>query len=107
MSNRTFKTILFLVGLLFLNIEAAKAGLLNRFKYFIHSEFNNEQLAFLSIGFVLLAGLLYVMFAPVAIGNQKSIWLDYSPKAHKGGTYQSKRDQVKRISLVLNNKMPD
>jgi hypothetical protein len=103
MNNRTFKVIVILVGLLFLNIEAAQAGLIHKFKAIIMHELSDYQLIYISMGFAACGFLLYVMLTPVSIGNQKSVWLDYFPNNPNKSQFQNKKDLVKRISVILNN----
>lgn len=101
MNGRTFKVIVILVGLLFINIEAAQAGLIHKFKSFILHEFSDFQLFYLISGVFAIAFLLYVMFTPVVIGNEKSVWLDYYPPESQRTIYQNKKEMVKRISVIL------
>ena len=100
MSNRTFKVIVFLVILLFINIEAAQAGLVHRLKLFIQNEFSDFQLFYISGGTLVVAVLLCIIAMPVHIGKEKRIWftdIDVSG-AHD---YRSRRMAVKRISNIL------
>lgn len=103
MNSRTFKVIVILVGLLFINIEAAQAGLIHKFKAIILHEFPDYQILYITMGFAAVGFVLYVMLTPVSIGNQKSIWLDYFPNNPNKSPYQNKKDLVKRISVILNN----
>jgi hypothetical protein len=103
MKNGTFKIIVILVGLLFLNIEAAQAGLVHKFKIYIRHEFSDFQLIY-SIGGLLIFGFLsYVIFTPVPIGKEKWAFFNYysyNPNRHD---YQSKRMMIKKISGILKN----
>lgn len=104
MKKGTIKTILILVSLLFLNIEAAHAGLIGKIKIYIHHEFTDLQLAYSLFSLGAIGFILYVIFAPVEIGKQKRAWLSYysySPSRHK---YQSKRDSIRKIEEILTNK---
>lgn len=103
MSSKTFKVIALFVSLLFINIEAAQAGLIHKFKLIILHEFPDYQLVYLSITAFFVGFILYVMFAPVHIGNQKSVWLDYFPNKSNLNDYQNKRALVKKISSILNS----
>jgi hypothetical protein len=103
MSSKTFKVIALFVSLLFINIEAAQAGLVHKFKRIILNEFPDYQIVYLTIAVFFVGFIIYVMFAPVRIGNQKSIWLDYFPSKSNLNDYQNKRAQVKKISIILNN----
>lgn len=101
MSNRTFKTILLLVGLLFINIEAAQAGLIHKLKSYILHEFTDFQLFYISAAVLSVGFLIYVVATPVVIGTQKSVWLDYYPNNPNFSSYQNKKDLVKRITSML------
>lgn len=103
MEKRTIKTIVILVSLLFLNIEAANAGLIHKFKLYIRHEFSDDQVFYLSAGLLFFGFLCYVIFTPVLIGKEKWAWLSYysyNPNRHD---YQSKRDVIKKISGILKN----
>lgn len=103
MKKGTLKTIVILVSLLFLNIEAAQAGLIHKFKLYIRHEFSDYQMVYLSAGLVFFGFLSYVIFTPVLIGKEKWAWLSYysyNPNRHD---YQSKRDVIKKISGILKN----
>jgi hypothetical protein len=103
MSRKTFKVIVILVGLLFLNIEAAQAGLIHKFKSIILNELTDFQLFYISAGVFSCGFLLYVTLTPVSIGNQKSVWLDYFPNNPHESRFQSKKNLVKKISTILNS----
>jgi hypothetical protein len=103
MKKGTFKIIIILVSLLFINIEAAQAGLINKFKIYIRHEFSDYQLFYLVFGFTIFGLLSYIIFTPVLIGKEKWAWLSYysyNPNRH---AYQSKRVMVKKISGILKN----
>ena len=103
MKKGTLKTIIILIGLLFINIEAAQAGLIHKFKIYIRHEFPDYQLLYVTLGLLLFGFLSYIIFTPVLIGKQKWAWLtyySYNPNRHD---YQSKRVMVKKISGILKN----
>ena len=103
MKKGTLKTIIILVGLLFINIEAAQAGLVSKFKIYIRHEFPDYQLVYFVAGLLFFSLLSYVVFTPVVIGKQKWAWLKYytyNPNRHD---YQSKREMVQKISGILKN----
>lgn len=103
MKKRTLKTIIILVSLLFINIEAAQAGLIHKFRVYIRHEFSATQLLYFIAGIAFLGFLSYIIFTPVLIGKQKWSWFtyySYNPGRHD---YQSKRDMVKKISGILKN----
>jgi len=106
MSNRTFRIIVLLVGLLFINIEAANAGLIQRFRLYIRHEFSNTQLFYIVSIFMILGFLTYVLFTPVSIGKEKRSELNYYSYNPGAKDYQRKRDVVKKISSILNTKEP-
>jgi hypothetical protein len=102
MRNRTLRTIIILLALLFLNIEAAHAGLIHKFKSFIHQEFSDTQLIYLSLGLCMTALLLYIVFWPVPIGKEKWSWFhyySYNPKQH----FRRRKEVVRKISGILNS----
>jgi len=103
MKKGTLRIIIILVGLLFVNIEAAQAGLVHKVKIYIRHEFSDDQFIYLVILSLFLGFLSYIIFTPVLIGKRKWAWLSYysySPSRHD---YQSKRDMVKKISGILKN----
>jgi hypothetical protein len=106
MSSRTFKVIVLLVGLLFINIEAANAGLVQKITLYIRHEFSNTQLIYFISIFMIVGFLTYVLFTPVSIGKEKRGWLNYYSYSPGGHDYQRKRDVVKKISDILNSKEP-
>lgn len=99
MKKSTVKTIVILVALLFINIEAAHAGLVTRLKLYIRHEFTGVELIYYSAILIALTFLTYVIATPVAIGKEKTIWLSYGTGRYN---YQNKREAVKRISQILN-----
>lgn len=103
MRNGTFKVIVILVGLLFLNIEAAQAGLIHKFKIYIRHEFSDFQLIYFIGGILIFGFLSYVVFMPVPIGREK--WALFSYYSYNPGRhgYQSKRVSIKKISGILKN----
>jgi len=103
MKKGTLKTIIILVSLLFINIEAAQAGLIQKFKLYIRHEFSDYQLTYFIGGLLFLGFFSYIIFTPVLIGKKKWAWLSYysyNPGRHD---YQSKRVMVKKISGILKN----
>ena len=103
MKNRTLRVIIILISLLFLNIEAAHAGLIHKLKSYIRLEFTDFELFYIFGGSLSLAFLGYVIFTPVLIGNKKWAWLNYYSYQPNRHDYQSKRDMVKKISGILKN----
>ena len=104
MKNSTLRIIVLLVGLLFLNIEAAHAGLVHKLKIYIISEFGDTRFLYL-LGLVLVAGLLcYVIFAPVLIGKERWDVFRYYTFDPTKNSYQRKRSMVRNIAATLNNK---
>jgi hypothetical protein len=103
MKNGTFRIIIILVSLLFLNIEAAQAGLVHKFKLYIRHEFSDFQLIY-SIGGLLIFGFLsYVIFTPVPIGKEKWAFFNYYYYGAGRHDYQNKRVMVKKIERILKN----
>jgi hypothetical protein len=103
MKKGTFRVIIVLVGLLFLNIEAAQAGLINKFKVYIHQEFTDYQLVYFIGGLLIFGFLSYIVFTPIFIGTQKWTWFNYYSYNPNRQDYQSKREMVKKISSILKN----
>lgn len=101
MNKSTFRIIIVLVCLLFVNIEAAQAGLVHRIKLFINNEFPPNQFVFLIICASFFIFVAYVVLAPVNIGKEKRAWLDYYRIQPKKRSYQHRRIAVNRISDVL------
>lgn len=104
MKNSTFRIIAFLVGLLFINIEAANAGLVQKLRLYIRHEFTDFQLVYFTALFLVGAFLIYVVFTPVSIGREKRTWLSYSSYNPNRQDYQTRRGVVKKISNILQNK---
>jgi hypothetical protein len=105
MNNRTFKVIIILVGLLFLNIEAAHAGLVHKLKVFITHEFPDYQFLYVTAGLFIFSILSYIIFTPVVIGKEKWMWYHYFSNSARRHDYQSKRALVKKISGILNTEL--
>jgi hypothetical protein len=103
MKNTTVRVIIILVALLFLNIEAAHAGLVQKIKIYIRHEFPNDQLLFIVSSILFLGCLGYILFAPVLIGKEKWAWLNYYSYQPNRHDYQNKRMSIKKISSILNN----
>jgi hypothetical protein len=102
MSKKTYKFILVLVALLFANIEAAHAGLIQKFKLYIHHEFSNFQILF-SMSIIFFFGLLiFIITTPVTIGKEKLIWL--GSYTFKKETFNSRRKFIAKTDLILSKK---
>ena len=97
MKNRTFKVIVILVGLLFLNIEAAHAGLIQKFKVYIGHEFPGFQLIYIVAATLSLGLLTYIILTPAFKEKGKFAGNRYISQE----TYQNKRDRVKKIAEIL------
>src|SRR5262245_45742029 len=104
MNNRTIKVIIFLVTLLFLNIEAAQAGLVQQLKLYIRHEFTEWQLTYILGGMGLFGILSYIIFTPVLIGSEKWAWYKYFTFNPVRPKYQDKRQAIKKISGILSQK---
>ena len=89
------------MGSLFLNIEAAQAGYVDKFKSYIQTQFPDHFLLYIVLIALSAVFLIYVLVTPVNIGNQKSIWLEYSPGSEKMGNYSHRKEQVKKIASLL------
>ena len=101
MTKSTLRLIIVLMAMLFLNIEAAHAGLISQFRFFLNREFPDQQFPWL-LTLLMLAGLfIYGLFAPNPIGKQKRVWLNYTPFQSKKQTYDQKRASINRISGIL------
>jgi hypothetical protein len=100
MKNQTVRIIITLVALLFINIEAAHAGLIHKFKLYITHEFPDWQLIFISTGLLTAGFLTYVLAVPVSIGRGRRIWFtDDDLDAVK--KFGDKKQTVRRISGIL------
>ena len=95
------KLILVLVGMLFLNIEAAHAGLVGKVKLYIRAEFAPEQLTAIVAALLGLAVLGYVLFTPVRINNERRRWLNYFSHSNHRKSMRHRRQFVARINHVL------
>jgi hypothetical protein len=104
MNNRTIRVIIFLVSLLFLNIEAAQAGLIHKLKIYIRHEFTEWQLIYILGGMGLFGILSYIIFTPVLIGSEKWAWYKYFTFNPVRPKYQDKRHVVKKIAGILTQK---
>src|SRR5258706_1659733 len=103
MNKGTLKFIIILVSMLFINIEAAHAGLVHKFRLYISHEFSNLQLFYLSAGLLTFSCLIYIVFSPLPIGKAKWSWFSYYSYNPARNHYQNKRSAVKRISGILKN----
>lgn len=101
MSKSTLRFSIILVITLFLNIEAAQAGLLTRIKIYVLREFPDQQFPWLISGVVLGSIFLYGLLAPVKIGKEKRVWLNYDPFPARKHRFDQKKASVSRISEVL------
>lgn len=101
MPKGTIKTILILVSLLFLNIEAAHAGLVGKLKLYIHHEFSDLQLLYSLLCLTFFGFIAYVIFTPVLIGKQKWARLSYYSYSPSRRNYQSKKDSIRKIEEIL------
>ncbi len=106
MRNKTFKTIVILVSLLFINIEVAQAGLVHKFKAYIRTELTDYQLIYALIGLLTLSFLSYVILTPVFIGKEKWGFLSYYSYNPAVNRYQNKKITVRKISNILKNERP-
>jgi hypothetical protein len=97
MKNRTFKVIVILVGSLFLNIEAAHAGLIQKFKMYIGHEFPGFQLILVLGALMTLGFLTYVIFTPAFKENGRYVHGSY----YSQEAYGARRLRVKKISEIL------
>lgn len=97
MKRGTIKIIFILIGLLFLNIEAAQAGFVHKFKVYIGREFSGWEL-FYTLGAVLMiSSLIYIIYKPA--------FKDEKAKAGRGRLLQGfkkRKTHVKKISSILN-----
>ena len=103
MKSGTVRFIIILVAMLFLNIEAAQAGLVYKLKLYISHQFPDYDLLFVSGGLFVLGFFSYVLFAPVIIGNEKWAWLNYYYYQPRRNKYSNKRASVRKISNILND----
>jgi hypothetical protein len=101
MSKRLLKVILILVSLLFLNIEAAQAGLVNKLRLYIRAEFPPHQLALILFVVFTLAAFCYIIFTPLSINNERWSWYNYFSFQPEKGGFKNKRALVKRINNIL------
>lgn len=97
MKNRTFRTIVILISLLFINIEAAHAGLVQKFKLYIGHEFPGLQFIYIVGAALTIVFLLYIIFAPAFKEGVKIAGNSY----YMHNTYQNKRNNIKKISDIL------
>ena len=98
MGKRTFKWIVTLVSLLFLNIEAAQAGLVSRIRLFIEAEFGRSELWYITLSLLAVSAVLYVLFSPVPGVSTRSV----SPFLTVQDSYSKRKRSVKNIVDALN-----
>jgi hypothetical protein len=101
MNRRVLKVILVLVSMLFLNIEAAHAGLVTKLRLYIQAEFPPQHLLFLTFGLFSLGLFAYVVFTPLRINNERLTWLNYFASGTDKNSMRHKRLFVKRTSDIL------
>lgn len=101
MSKRVLKVILVLVGMLFLNIEAAQAGLVHKLRLYIQSEFPPHQLALILFVVFTVGAFCYIVFTPLSINNERWSWYNYFSFEPEKSSYKNKRALVKRINGIL------
>jgi len=82
---------------LFINIEAAHAGLVQKFKLYIGHEFPGLQFIYIVGAVLTIAFLLYVIFVPAFKESAKIAGNGY----YTHNTYQDKRNNIKKISDIL------
>jgi hypothetical protein len=100
MNKSTFKVIITLVSLLFLNIEAAQAGLVTKLRMFIRAEFPEYQLLYITCGVLAASFLCYVIFSPVP-GNERhrSVYSRFSGSSSQ--RFSHRKAAVERIAAAL------
>lgn len=99
MKKRTLKTIITLVSLLFLNIEAAQAGLIHKFKTYLGREFSGYQLFYIVGATFAVAALAYIIYAPAFKEDKTKTF-----RERLKDDFHSQKARVKKISGFLNNK---
>src|SRR5690606_29877242 len=104
MSRRLIKTILVLVSMLFLNIEATQAGLLGKLRLYIAAEMPPWQLAFITCGTLGLLFFLFVIFTPLQINDQRWSWYNYFTYHPEKSGFANKKQAVGKISRILAQK---
>jgi hypothetical protein len=101
MNGRTLRVIVILVGMLFINIEAAQAGLVTRLKMYIQAEFPRNELVYVVFGSLVAAFILYVIFSPEPGQHGRPKYAGWGTAAIPGSTYREKRRAVTRIAAAL------
>ena len=101
MSKRMIRTILVLVSMLFLNIEAAQAGLVGKLKLYIAAELPHWLLVMLLGSALLLIPVLLVIFTPLYINNQRLVWHSYFTFHPDLSRFAARRRSVNRIRETL------
>jgi hypothetical protein len=101
MNKSTLRVIIILVSLLFINIEAAQAGLVHKLRLYIRHEFSETQLIYWTVCVLALSSLLYIIFSPLPIGQEKWSWFHYYTYNPKRSSFHRKRAAVTRISKML------
>ncbi len=102
MEKRTLKTMLILICLLFINIEAAQAGLVKELRHFVDAHFSEPAFLISLITLLFGSGFTAILLLPVRIGTEKKMWFtDIEPGHHK--KFHARRQSVTRIAKVLEN----
>ncbi len=101
MKNTTLRLIIVLVALLFINIEAAQAGLVHRLRVFVNHEFPHQPIGLYLLTAAIIGFLLYVIFSPIVIGREKWTWIKLFRFQPTSRNYRKKRERVSRIAELL------
>jgi hypothetical protein len=99
--NRTLRFIILLVALLFMNIEAAHAGLIGQLRLYISAELGHSFLYYSLATTGAVFFLAYVIFSPVHIGSEKWSWYHYFSFNPIKKSFSVKKQAVYRISQIL------
>jgi len=98
MKRGTIKIIFILISLLFLNIEAAQAGLVHKFKVYVVKEFSAWELFYTFGAIFTISALTYIIHKPAFKEEKTKIGKE---KPVQG--FQERKTQVKKISNILSN----
>ena len=100
MEKRTLKAIVLLICLLFLNIEAAQAGLVKELRHFVDMHFSEPGFYISLTGVLFGGGFTAIVLLPVKIGSEKKVWFtDIEPGVRT--KFAARRESVTRIAKVL------
>jgi hypothetical protein len=100
MEKRTIKTLLILICLLFINIEAAQAGLVKELRHFVDAHFSEPGLLISLTALLFGGGFTAIVLLPVKIGSEKKVWFtDIEPGIPT--KFAARRQSVARIAKVL------